>query len=152
VCGQTEKQTDGRTRGSPLRRRLNPEVAQNITQYPDVTFHKSLPIFRSKSVTPEFAVQQPGLATLRRYLGEFAKSREMPITTSCPAVCPNASSRLPLDRISMKWGGGYYENLSRNPNLVKIGHITWRPKYDALLLLVTFAINALSSSEMVSCC
>jgi len=63
-----------------MHRRVNPDVAKNITQFRDATAHKNFAIFRSNSVTPKFAVQQPGLATLPRYLGAFAKSQEVPIT------------------------------------------------------------------------
>jgi hypothetical protein len=37
-------------------------------------------IHRTNSVNPQFAVQPPGLATLRRYSDAFPKSREAPIT------------------------------------------------------------------------
>ena len=79
----------------------------------------TLPIFRSKRVTPEYAVQQPGLANLRRYSGTFAKSREVPVTLVM-------STRLSECIIAASIGPDFhetdYENLLRNPNLVKIGH------------------------------
>lgn len=49
-------------------------------------------------------------------------------------VCPSVSGRLSLDSFSLEFDISHiFENLSKNPNLVKFGHFPWRPKVVLLL-------------------
>jgi hypothetical protein len=122
MCAQTEKQTETRKPcalcGS-MRRRVNPDAAKNITQHRDATFHKTLAVFRSNSVTPNSAVQETRLRHLAEvFRGAFAKSREVPVTLVMSTRLPQCIIAAPPGP-HFHGGGGYYENLSRNPNLVK---------------------------------
>ena len=74
-------------------------------------------------------------------LGVFIKSWKAPISfVTCvrPSV-RKSSERFLLGRLPWKVTmATFHENLSQNPNLVKIGHFTLRPKY----FIVTGAIKS----------